>query len=99
MALARGPLGRRWLGFGLAAITIMTTTVVVESGSVARAADPVTQTLASAMETLGDAIAAGSSLQQAAEAVPFTGISPALAGGLDMLQSLQGTLGQLKNNA
>ena len=50
------------------------------------------------MGTLGEVIAAGSSLQQAAEAVPFTGVSPALAGGLDMAQSLQGTLGQLQNN-
>ena len=76
----------------------VSTTVVAQSVSVARAADPATAALAGAMGTLGEVIAAGSSLQQAAEAVPFTGVSPALAGGLDMAQSLQGTLGQLQNN-
>ena len=89
---------RRWTGLALVALMTVSTTVVAQSPSVARAADPATAALAGAMGTLGEVIAAGSSLQQAAEAVPFTGVSPALAGGLDMAQSLQGTLGQLQNN-
>src|SRR5215216_2209762 len=99
MALARlRTLGRRWTALGLTAVMTVSTAVVALDGSVARAADPATEQLATAMDRLSQVIAAGSALQQAAEAVPFTGVSPAMAGGLDMAQSLQGTLGELKNN-
>jgi Ca2+-binding RTX toxin-like protein len=68
----------------------------------ARAAGPanaVTQVLADGIGTLSQVITVGSSLEELAEAVPFTGIAPTLADGLDVLQSLQATLGALKTKA
>jgi hypothetical protein len=87
--------GRQWIGI----LVVMAIGVTFSIGTAAppvQAADPATAALADAMDTLGSVLAAGSSLQQAAEAVPFTGVAPALQSGLDMVASLQATLGQLK---
>ena len=88
---------RQWVGI-FVVMAIGTTFGIGATPAVVHAADPATAALANAMDTLGSVLAAGSSLQQAAEAVPFTGIAPALQSGLDMTASLQATLGQLKNN-
>src|SRR6476659_9962145 len=91
------PTGRQWVGI-LVVMAIGVTFSICTTAPPVEAADPATVALADAMDKLGSVLAAGSSLQQAAEAVPFTGVAPALQSGLDMVASLQATLGQLKSN-
>lgn len=65
---------------------------------VVHAANPVTQVMADGIETLSMAIGATTALGELAEAIPLTGVSPALADGLDVLTSLQNSLATLNDS-
>ena len=86
---------------GVTAVVVM---AVAMAGSIpfsrpAQAAfDPVTDALGAAIEELGTVIAVGSSIEELAEALPLTGISPAASQGLDLLNSLQTGLSDLRTD-
>ena len=96
--------GHRARNFGIPVlvVTFVASLCVTAAVPTAQAAGPinlVSQALAEGIGTLQQAITVGTALEEMADAIPLTGIAPTLAGGLDVLQSLQATLGGLKDDA
>ena len=72
---------------------------LVTVGEPAQAApNPASQALGSALEELGTVIAVGSSIEELSQALPLTGLAPAAADGLDLLQSLNTALTNVKSD-
>ncbi|MET0662654.1 MAG: hypothetical protein ABWZ42_05945, partial [Ilumatobacteraceae bacterium] len=71
----------------------------VTIGQPAQAAtNPASEALGSALQELGTVIAVGSSIEELSQALPLTGLAPAAADGLDLLQSLNTALTNVKND-
>ena len=90
-------VGRRVIASMLVVSTGVALAMPLQHGVAFAAPNPVTQQLADGLESLETVIASASALEELAEAVPFTGIAPALSDGVDVLESLASTLGALND--